>query len=88
MQTITTKYLGWTKTKCERVKATTSSGISKTISWDYKLNSDQNHIEAVKQLNKRLNWGGEMAYGPHGKGDGFTFVRTRNTINLIQEVKK
>ena len=88
MQSITTKYLCATNSRGERVKATTSSGISNTISWDYSISENiDNHINAVHYLNKKLNWGGEMAYGGFNNNDGYTFVFIRETINLIKEVK-
>jgi len=88
MQSINTKYLQATSNRGERVKATTTSGISKTISWDYDLSENvDNHIKAVNELNKKLGWSGEMAYGGSRDGDGFTFVFIRETINLIKENK-
>jgi len=88
MQSITTKYLCATNSRGERVKATTSSGISNTISWDYSISENiDNHINAVHYLNKKLNWDGEMAYGGFNNNDGYTFVFIRETINLIKEVK-
>ena len=50
MQTIQTKFLGATRTKGERIKATTTSGISKTISYDYGLSTEGAHRKAVQAL--------------------------------------
>ena len=47
--TITTKYLPTTNTKCERIKATCQRG-SVTVSWDYSLNQFGNHAAAVTKL--------------------------------------
>jgi len=54
MQAITTKFLGPTNTKGSRIKASCWLK-SKTVSWDYSLNVEQNHIEAAKQLVADLN---------------------------------
>jgi len=50
METIQTKYLGATHTKGERIKATTTSGISKTIGYDYGLSTEGAHRKAVQTL--------------------------------------
>lgn len=75
MKTITTKYLGATNYRGSRIKATTSSGISKIVSYDYALNSTPNHENAVHELNKKLGWSGEMIQGsPNDSGDSFIWV--------------
>jgi hypothetical protein len=75
MQTITTKYLGATNHRGSRIKATTSSGISKTVSYDDELNAIPNHKRAVHKLNEQLNWSGEMVQGsPNDSGDSYIWV--------------
>ena len=85
MQTITTKYLGSTTHRGSRIKATTSSGISKTVSYKHELNQLPNHERAVHKLNEKLNWSGEMVSGsPDDTGDNYIWVfRNSDSINLI-----
>ena len=71
MQTINVKYLPATNTKGVRIKATCEGG-SITTSRDYGLNTEQNYMEAAKQLKSKLFWTGTMV-GGHTK-DGFVFV--------------
>ena len=54
MQTITTKYIGPTNTKCSRVKATCWL-TSITVSWDHALNSENNYKEVIQVLVNKLN---------------------------------
>ena len=56
MQYIETKYLSPTTYKGARIKATTSSGTSKTISYPYHLSGVDCHAEALKELMKKLDW--------------------------------
>ena len=56
MQYIETKYLGPTTYNGARIKATTSSGKSKTISFPYHLDGVDCHAEALKELMKKLDW--------------------------------
>ena len=85
MQTITTKYLGSTTHRGSRIKATTSSGISRTVSYKHELNQLPNHARAVHKLNEQLNWSGEMVSGsPDDTGDNYIWVfRNSDSINLI-----
>ena len=74
MQAITTKILGATNTKPARIKATSGSGISVTVSFDYGLTEVQEHAQAVIALCKKLNW---MDRGPFlmgGTKDGYCAV--------------
>jgi hypothetical protein len=50
MQTIQTKFLGATHTKGERIKATTSAGVSLTIPYDYGLTTEKAHQKAAQTL--------------------------------------
>jgi len=68
MQTITTKYLAPTNTLGARIKATTSSGSSKTISYPYELSGSECHIKALRELNKQLDWSGDMTYSSTDTG--------------------
>ncbi len=82
MQTITTKYLGATNTLGARIKATTSSGISKTISYPYELSGSECHIKALRALNEQLEWSGDMTYSSTNTGYVFAFVDADATITL------
>jgi len=70
MQAITTKYLGATNTLGSRIKATSESGESLTISYDYSV--DNSHIPAIKALKDKLGWDGKMVVG--GTKDGYVAV--------------
>ena len=83
MNTIQTKFLSPTTTKGARIKATTESGISKTISFPYELDGFECHALAVKELNKKLAWKGDMVACSINNGDGFVFVFSEdNKITL------
>ena len=74
MQAITTKFLGATNTKPARIKATSGSGISVTVSYDYGNTEVKEHAQAVIALCKKLNW---MDRGPFlmgGTKDGYCAV--------------
>lgn len=47
---ITTKFMGPTNTKGSRIKATSASGKSKTVRWEYAADVDSNHEEAARVL--------------------------------------
>jgi hypothetical protein len=72
MQTITTKFIGATNTKGERVKATSTSGKSVTIPWSYSGDTLDVHFEAVEALCKKLDWEGTFIAG--GTKTGFVWV--------------
>lgn len=63
MKAIRTTYLGPTNTKGSRVKATDGDRNSVIISWDYNLNTEENHQAAAKFLCDKMNWQGEMIMG-------------------------
>lgn len=50
MKAIHTKYLGPTDTLGGRIKATADGWGSKTVNYDYGLNTDNAHFKAVKAL--------------------------------------
>ena len=86
MQTITTKYLGATNHKGTRIKATTSSGVSKTISYNYEKSSIKNHEWAIHELNLKLAWNGELVGGsPNKSGDSYiwVFVNGSDRVELL-----
>ncbi len=55
MQAIVTKYLGPTNVRGSRIKAKCQAG-SVTLSWEYGLNSMNNHLAAAKALATKLGW--------------------------------
>ena len=73
-QAIVTRYLGATNFRDSRVKATSASGLTLTLSWDHALDVDANHIAAARALATKLQWRGEW-HGGGTQGDrGYTFV--------------
>ena len=80
---ISTKYFGPTNTRGARVKATCQCG-SITISWDYSLNVDENHVNVMRALTNKFNleWGNEWAIGSSNEGYIFVPVREFNTITF------
>ena len=75
METIQTKCLGATQTKGERIKATTSGGISKTIALDYGLSTAGAHRKAVQALlavDDLKYWTGTLV--GHNLNDGMIWV--------------
>jgi hypothetical protein len=82
MIAIQTKYLGPTNTKGARIKAFTCNGHSAIIDYDYALNDELLHFEAVKALKEKykLSWDiSEMTYG--GIKDGYAFTFPYSTIS-------
>lgn len=80
---ISTKYLSPTHSRGSRIKATCQCG-SITVSWDYSLDVDVNHANAMKALINKFNleWGNEWTVGSNN--DGYVFVPVRNNnLNTI-----
>jgi hypothetical protein len=74
MQSIFTKYSGATNYRGSRIKATSSSGHSVTVSWDHGLGVDDNHDRAALALAKKLGWHGRMYRGGDKGGKGNVYV--------------
>ena len=77
MQAIHTKYLPASNVKGSRIKATSDSGLSVTVSYAYELSGHLVHFEAVKALvaKHKLDWDiSNMCYGGSSDGKGYTFV--------------
>ena len=55
MQAIQTEFLGATKHRGSRVKATAAAG-SLTLSWDSELTNEGNHRAAAEALMEKLDW--------------------------------
>lgn len=71
-QAISTKYLGPTNTLGTRIKASSGSGSSVTVPYDYSLDAFANHQAAAEALCKKLKWTGTLVGG--GTADGYCFV--------------
>lgn len=80
---IITKFFSPTNSRGSRIKATCQCG-SITVPWDYALDVDVNHANAMKALiNKfNLNWGNEWTVGSNNEGYVFVPVRKHNVITL------
>ncbi len=80
MQTIEVRYIGPTDTKGSRFKATRSgmpSSIAKTsvtVSYDYSLNTSDNHWAAAKALIAAMEWDCTTWHGGSTK-KGMVFVQ-------------
>lgn len=78
-QAIVTKFLGPTNFRGSRIKVKAYAG-SKTYSWDYALNVEQNHSRAAQSFAKHMGWlgdgwdlrGGSM---PDGTGNCYVLVK-------------
>jgi hypothetical protein len=71
MQAIQTKYIGPTNTKGSRYKAWCAAG-SLTLSADYSLEPEYNHLAAAYALRDRLGWNdrrGRLVSGSLPNGD-------------------
>lgn len=75
---ITTKFLGPTDTKGSRIKATINGvNISKTVGYDYALNSLDNHAAAALFVLSGWFEGEHLIYQGHDEapnGNGWSFV--------------
>lgn len=72
MQTIQTKYLGYTNFRGSRIRATVECGYSIIRKFDPKLNNEQNHDAACLALAEKLKWEGDFIRG--GTKEGFVYV--------------
>lgn len=71
-QAISTKYLKPTDRRGARIKATSASGQSVTVSHGYGSEFDE-HAAACKALAEKLQWFGEWFAG--ATKDGYAFVQ-------------
>jgi hypothetical protein len=78
MQSIQTKYISATNKKGARIKATSSSNISTSVSYAYELSDEEAHFEAVKALCEKLGWAGELIAGSTKNGYSFVFKNSRS----------
>jgi hypothetical protein len=76
---ITTKYLGPTNTRCARIKATCGNGGTITVSYDHALDGRDNHDAAAKALSEQFfpvdAYGVEtLLLRVHGHRSGWMYV--------------
>lgn len=81
MKTIQTTYLGATNTKPSRIKVTDGDN-SKTYSYNYELNSENNHKFCAKQFCQSKGWKGTLQGGHTKKGMVFVFIEAVDQIQL------
>ena len=55
-QSIQSHYLGATNHRGARIVAKTASGHRLVVSWDYALNTADNHVAALTALAEKLDW--------------------------------
>lgn len=73
-QAIVTTYLGPTRTKAARIKATADAG-SVTVMWGHELGTEENHRAAALVLVEKLGWQHYTWIGGALPGDnGYAFV--------------
>lgn len=74
MQSISTKYVGASNTRGARIKATSASGISVMVPFDYGMATEvEAHGLAAQALAKKLGWSGVMVAGSTKDGHVFVF---------------
>lgn len=71
---IITRYIGPTNFRGSRVKADAGDKRTITVSWDYGLNSDQNHAKACEALCRKMKWDGKLVGGSMEHGWAWVFV--------------
>lgn len=84
-QVITTKILPPTNTRGARIKATSTSGISVTLPYDYALSFSHAHWPAVEALCGKLEWSGAR-FAVGGSDAGYVFVRVDGIIGVVGSV--
>lgn len=72
MQTITTKFIGPSNTRGARVKATTASGMSHVVPYDYEM-GNKSYAVAALALARKLGWSGSLIEGDTRDGKVFVF---------------
>lgn len=75
-QAIITKYIGPTNNRGARIKAWCEAGAI-TIPFDYALNQEERHCNAVSALLEKLDWGGDWLGSYAGKDMIFVDVSER-----------
>jgi hypothetical protein len=68
MKAISTKYIGPGNVRGSRFKATDGDGNSITVSYNYALNADKNHMMAAVALAEKMGWTGTLIQGSTKEG--------------------
>lgn len=76
MQAITTKYIGPRAKRGSRIKATSASGQSVTLTYEPALRSEENHRRVAQALATKLGWHGVWVEGGLNN-DGNVYVCLR-----------
>ncbi len=74
MKAIETKYHGPTDTRGSRFSACDSDGNRVSVSYDYALNSEDNHRAAAEALKAKMGWDGELIGGSTKRGMVWVFA--------------
>lgn len=84
MQSIITKYLGPSNFRGARIKAKATGGAgSMTRSYDYALNTEENHRASAKAFAKHLQWPGTWIEGDLGDGmGGYVYVCINSRMSV------
>lgn len=82
MKAITTKYHGPGNVRGSRFIASDEDGNRVIVSYDYALNSEQNHARAAEALCRKMGWVGTMMGG--GIKGGMVWVWTGNGSPVIR----
>jgi len=87
MQTITTKFLQPTNSHGARIKATSSSGISMTRTYEHGMSTEENHEEVAMALAERLEWDYDFAVGDTPTGFVFVPVDHSRLLNVRNRIR-
>jgi hypothetical protein len=87
MQTITTKFLQPTNSTGARIKATSSSGISMTRTYEHGMSTEENHEEVAMALAERLEWDYDFAVGDTATGFVFVPVDHSRLLNVRNRIR-
>jgi hypothetical protein len=71
---IQTKYLSPTNYRGSRLKVWHGDSKALTLSWDYSLDTADNHAEAVQAYLAHMGWDGQWIIGALPNGTGYVAV--------------
>lgn len=71
---IHTRYYGPTNTRGSRIGVTHNGGKRIYVPWDYALNSEENHAQAVAAYLDRMGWDGRWMTGASADSMGYVAV--------------
>jgi hypothetical protein len=91
MIAIHTKFIPPTNTKGARIKAYTTTGFSRTISYPYSWDSVEGHFEAVLAMVRKhkLDWDlSNMRHGDSCDSKGYTFCFDASVVPSVNNQLK